>query len=101
MPPGVPVQFSPEQRRMFMYGPDETFAPDAVDMLAYPGGTGSPVTAPHRALQTVRENLGLPRALPQSRARSRPGLGAAQRRHRVHLAGLQTVIRQKPVLSGI
>ena len=27
MPPGVPVQFSPEQRRMFMYGPDETFAP--------------------------------------------------------------------------
>jgi len=31
MPPGVPVQFSPEQRRMFMYGPDETFAPDVVD----------------------------------------------------------------------
>lgn len=31
MPPGVPVQFSPEQRRMFMYGPDGTFAPDAVD----------------------------------------------------------------------
>jgi pimeloyl-ACP methyl ester carboxylesterase len=31
MPPGVPVQFSPEQRRMFMYGPDETFAPDAVE----------------------------------------------------------------------
>jgi pimeloyl-ACP methyl ester carboxylesterase len=30
MPPGVPVQFSPEQRRMFMYGPDGTFAPDAV-----------------------------------------------------------------------
>jgi hypothetical protein len=24
------VQFSPEQRRMFMYGPAETFAPDAV-----------------------------------------------------------------------
>jgi pimeloyl-ACP methyl ester carboxylesterase len=31
MPPGVPVHFSPEQRRMFMYGPDGTFAPDAVD----------------------------------------------------------------------
>ena len=31
MPSGVPVQFSPEQRRMFMYGPDGTFAPDAVD----------------------------------------------------------------------
>ena len=31
MPPGVPVHFSPEQRRMFMYGPDGTFTPDAVD----------------------------------------------------------------------
>ena len=31
MPPGAPVQFSSEQRRMFMYGPDGTFAPDAVD----------------------------------------------------------------------
>ena len=30
MPPGLPVQFSPEQRRMFMYGPDGTFPPDAV-----------------------------------------------------------------------
>ena len=30
MPPGVPVHFSPGQRRMFMYGPDGTFAPDAV-----------------------------------------------------------------------
>ena len=30
MPRGVPVQFSAEQRRVFMYGPDGTFAPDAV-----------------------------------------------------------------------
>ena len=32
-------------------------AQNAVDMLSYPEGTGSPATAPHRALQTVRENL--------------------------------------------
>ena len=34
MPPAAPVQFTPEQRRMFMYGPDETFAPDAVGRAA-------------------------------------------------------------------
>jgi pimeloyl-ACP methyl ester carboxylesterase len=30
MPPGQPVVFTPEQRRMFMYGPDHTMSPDAV-----------------------------------------------------------------------
>jgi Tetracyclin repressor-like, C-terminal domain len=32
-------------------------AQNAVDMLAYPDSTGSSATAPHRALQMVRENL--------------------------------------------
>ena len=31
MPPNVPVAFSPEQRRQFMYGPDTTFAPDVIE----------------------------------------------------------------------
>jgi AcrR family transcriptional regulator len=35
----------------------DQLAQNAVDMLAYPDGTGSPTTAPHRALQIVRENL--------------------------------------------
>jgi AcrR family transcriptional regulator len=35
----------------------DQLAQNAVDMLAYPQDTGSPATAPHRALQTVRENL--------------------------------------------
>jgi hypothetical protein len=30
---------------------------NAVDMLAYPEGSGPAATAPHRALQKVRENL--------------------------------------------
>jgi len=32
-------------------------AQNAVGMLSYPEGAGSPATAPHRALQMVRENL--------------------------------------------
>lgn len=32
-------------------------AQNAVDMLTYPQGIGPPATAPHRALQMVRENL--------------------------------------------
>jgi len=35
----------------------DQLAQNAVDMLSYPEGTGSPPTAPHRALQMVRENL--------------------------------------------
>jgi AcrR family transcriptional regulator len=35
----------------------DQLAQNAVDMLAYPQGTGPPATAPHRALQMVRENL--------------------------------------------
>src|ERR1700733_5436117 len=35
----------------------DQLAQNAVDMLAYPEGAGSPSTAPHRALQIVRENL--------------------------------------------
>jgi AcrR family transcriptional regulator len=35
----------------------DQLAQNAVDMLAYPDGTSSPATAPHRALQKVRENL--------------------------------------------
>ena len=35
----------------------DQLAQNAVDMLAYQEGTGSPATAPHRALQKVRENL--------------------------------------------
>jgi AcrR family transcriptional regulator len=35
----------------------DQLAQNAVDMLAYPQDTGSPAAAPHRALQTVRENL--------------------------------------------
>ena len=35
----------------------DQLAQNAVDMLAYPDGSGSPATAPHRALRQVRENL--------------------------------------------
>ena len=35
----------------------DQLAQNAVDMLSYPEGTGSPATTPHRALQMVRENL--------------------------------------------
>ena len=35
----------------------DQLAQNAVDMLSYPQGTGLPATAPHRALQMVRENL--------------------------------------------
>jgi AcrR family transcriptional regulator len=35
----------------------DQLAQNAVDMLAYPDSTGSQATAPHRALQMVRENL--------------------------------------------
>ena len=35
----------------------DQLAQNAVDMLSYPQGTGSLTTAPHRALQMVRENL--------------------------------------------
>jgi len=35
----------------------DQLAQNAVDMLAYPEGTGPLSTAPHRALQTVRQNL--------------------------------------------
>jgi AcrR family transcriptional regulator len=35
----------------------DQLAQNAVDMLAYPKGTTSSATAPHRALQKVRENL--------------------------------------------
>ena len=35
----------------------DQLAQNAVDMLSYPEGTGPPTTAPHRALQMVRENL--------------------------------------------
>jgi AcrR family transcriptional regulator len=35
----------------------DQLAQNAVDMLAYPDGTSSPASAPHRALQKVRENL--------------------------------------------
>ncbi len=35
----------------------DELAQNAVDMLAYPQGTGSSATSPHRALQKVRENL--------------------------------------------
>jgi pimeloyl-ACP methyl ester carboxylesterase len=34
MPPGVPMRFSPAQRRQLMYGPDGTFAPDAIERAA-------------------------------------------------------------------
>ncbi|OLT19430.1 hypothetical protein BJF78_10620 [Pseudonocardia sp. CNS-139] len=34
MPPGQPVTFAPEQRRMFMYGPDHTMPADALDRAA-------------------------------------------------------------------
>jgi AcrR family transcriptional regulator len=37
----------------------DELAQNAVDMLAYPDGASSQVPAPHRALQTVRENLDL------------------------------------------
>jgi hypothetical protein len=35
----------------------DQLAQNAVDMLSYPEDTGPPATAPHRALQMVRENL--------------------------------------------
>ena len=35
----------------------DQLAQNAVDMLSYPEGAGPPATAPHRALQMVRENL--------------------------------------------
>ena len=35
----------------------DQLAQNAVDMLSYPEGTGSPAIAPHRALQLVRQNL--------------------------------------------
>ena len=35
----------------------DQLAQNAVDMLSYPAGAGSPATAPQRALQAVRENL--------------------------------------------
>jgi AcrR family transcriptional regulator len=35
----------------------DQLAQNAVDMLSYPEGTGSPTNAPHRALQMVRKNL--------------------------------------------
>jgi AcrR family transcriptional regulator len=35
----------------------DELAQNAVDMLAYPEGSGPAATAPHRALQQVRENL--------------------------------------------
>jgi len=35
----------------------DQLAQNAVDMLAYPDSTGSQATAPHRALQMIRENL--------------------------------------------
>jgi hypothetical protein len=35
----------------------DQLAQNAVDMLSYPEGTGPLTTAPHRALQMVRENL--------------------------------------------
>jgi hypothetical protein len=35
----------------------DQLAQNAVDMLAYQQGADSPATAPHRALQKVRENL--------------------------------------------
>jgi hypothetical protein len=35
----------------------DQLAHNAVDMLAYPEDSGSPATSPHRALQSVRENL--------------------------------------------
>jgi hypothetical protein len=35
----------------------DQLAQNAVDMLAYPEGTGPLTPAPHRALQVVRENL--------------------------------------------
>jgi len=35
----------------------DELAQNAVDMLSYPEGTGSPADAPHRALQMVRKNL--------------------------------------------
>jgi Tetracyclin repressor-like, C-terminal domain len=52
-------------------------AQNAVDMLAYPDSTGSPATAPHRALQMVRENLDYLERF-QSRVRSRRGLDTAR-----------------------
>jgi len=35
----------------------DQLAQNAVDMLAYPEGTGPLTSAPHRALQVVRENI--------------------------------------------
>ena len=35
----------------------DQLAQNAVDMVSYPEDTGPPTTAPHRALQKVRENL--------------------------------------------
>jgi hypothetical protein len=35
----------------------DQLAQNAVDMLSYPEGAGPPATAPHGALQMVRENL--------------------------------------------
>ena len=35
----------------------DQLAQNAVDMLAYPLGTGPLTTTPHRALRIVRENL--------------------------------------------
>jgi len=49
--PGVRVQRLPGYVTVTADGPL------IVDMLAYPDATGSPTTAPHRALQTARESL--------------------------------------------
>ena len=64
----------------------DQLAQNAVDMLSYPEGTGPPATAPHRALQMVRENLDYLERFLGPQIRSRPGLDTAQLRHKVHLA---------------
>jgi hypothetical protein len=75
-------------------------AQNAIDMLAYPEGTGSPTTTrPPRARQTVRENLDYLERLLSPESVHIFGPTTVQPSHRVPLARLKAVIGAKSALS--
>ncbi len=78
----------------------DQLAQNAIDMLAYPEGTGSPTAPDHSALQTVRENLDYLERLLSPESVHNFGPTTVQPSHRVRLAGLKAVIGAKPALSG-
>ena len=69
--------------------PDQ-LAQNAIDVLAYPEGTGSPTTTgPQRALQTVREKLDYLERLLSPESVHKFGPTTVQPSHRVRLGGLK------------